>query len=150
MFYDNSFNLFLINLRNLLFRLDEKYIAFTRALDELYVYEQEVDTSRIEELSSITSNVKIEEKKAPEKGKKHKKKEVEFIDYSKSKVREFFVSRGIQVNDMRPKGYLWVIGERGTITPVIMEACEKFNITGTFSSGKAINFKSGWYTKTKK
>ena len=129
---------------------NEKYIAFTRALDELYVYEQEVDTSRIEELSSITSNVKIEEKKAPEKGKKHKKKEVEFIDYSKSKVREFFVSRGIQVNDMRPKGYLWVIGERGTITPVIMEACEKFNITGTFSSGKAINFKSGWYTKTKK
>lgn len=129
---------------------NEKYIAFTRALDELYVYEQEVDISGIEELSSTTQVVKEEEKKLKEKGKKHKKKEVQFIDYSKSEVRDFFISRGLQINDMRPTGYLWVIGDRGTITPVILEACEKFNITGTFSSGRATNFKPGWYTKTKK
>ena len=79
-----------------------------------------------------------------------KKKEGKMVDYSASKVRMFFEDAGFDVKDQRSVGgALWIIGNKEALEPFINEACEKFGISGSYSSSKATGFKPGWYTKTK-
>ena len=139
--------------------MNEKYIACTRALDELFVYDEKMKLEQTGakqesdfEIEVITTSGAKEEPPAdvPVKTGNTKGKDTE-IDYAKSKVKEYFEEAGLEVKDMRAKkGALWVIGSREEIDSYIVEACRKFGITGTYSSGKVTSFKSGWYTKTKK
>lgn len=130
---------------------NRKYIAFTRALDELFIYDLPlpIEQKFFEELEK--------EEKSQEKGMKSKVKEAGErkvpvqIDYSKSEVRKYFESKGLEVYDMRPKGgVLWIVGEQAEIKQYVDEACEKFAISGVYSSSKAIGFRPGCYFKTKK
>ena len=139
---------------------NEKYISYTRALNELYVYERELSIETISESyisSSDYSSEKdsqrlITETKAsgvPLK-KRTSRKAISKIEGNGTSVADFFRSRGLAVSDMRQQtGFLWVLGDREDIEPFVNEAIEKFGITGVYGSGKSSQFRPGWYTKTK-
>ena len=139
---------------------NEKYIAYTRALNELYVYEKELPLTAFtfSEVSSFSQREgKDDRQNTP--GQKDSglvlKKRVSRKNTSQAanngiSVADFFKSRGLTVSDQRNKnGFLWVIGNREDIEPIINEAVEKFGITGVYGSGKSSQFRPGWYTKTK-
>lgn len=129
---------------------NEKYIACTRALDELIVYTKPVEgkDAVVESKKDVVEN-KIETK---EKKRHSRHKDVnETIDFSNSEVRKFFEEKGLEVIDQRAKkGALWIVGEKEQLQSIVDEAVEKWGISGVFSAGKATKFRNGWYTKTKK
>ena len=134
---------------------NEKYIAYTRALDELFVYDYEVEvgqyienyTKKIEE----KLNVNKDRKTSATNKKSNKKKKNQSIIEVNSVVKAFFEEKGLEVYDNRKNnGHLWVIGEKTLIEKFINEAVDKFGITGIYTSGKEIKYKSGWCTKTRK
>lgn len=129
---------------------NRKYIAYTRALDELIIYDELLHIEQNIFLEKTIRKTRKLEKEMVEKGK-NKKQVSQVIDYSKSEVRRYFEEKGIEVNDMRSKGgALWIIGEQAKIKQFVDEACEKFGISGSYSAGKATGFKPGCYFKTKK
>lgn len=130
---------------------NKKYIAFTRALDELFIYDLPLDIEQEILVKSIKESEKPDKKEDNKVRVKEKKKAPIIIDYSKSEVRKYFESKGLEINDMRARGgAFWVIGEQAKIKQFVDEACEKFGISGSYSSGKATGFRPGWYSKTKK
>lgn len=129
---------------------NEKYISFTRALDELFVYDEIVDLSEKSVVDTIESVPKGTVDESREK-KDEIKPITETMEFSQSQVKTFFESKGLKVVDMRDKGgALWVLGSKGTIDNYVQEACDKFKISGGYSFGLATGFKPGWYTKNKK
>ncbi|MEE1517764.1 MAG: hypothetical protein UF228_09240 [Lachnospiraceae bacterium] len=130
--------------------MNKKYIAYSRALDELFIYDLELEID--ESLSNEPDKTDDETQRNKKKEKKNKsnKPKVE-RDYTENEVRKFFEDKGLQVNDMRSSGGpLWVIGEQSEIKQYVDEACEKYGISGKYHSSKDIGHKSGWYSKTKK
>lgn len=140
---------------------NEKYISYTRALDELYVYDGEYvipqefieelkkkEQERIKEEKQQRAVARKEDSKNKSKDSKRKKNE----DFSNSQVKAFFESNGLIVKDMRPdNGYLWVVGSENEIAEIVNEAMEKFNIAnGGYMASPDIGNKMGWYSKTKK
>lgn len=70
---------------------------------------------------------------------------------SAKNVKEFFRSKGFDVIDCRgDKGCLWVIGEKHSLEPFVLEAKKLFGVTGAYGSGKATSQKPGWWTKDNK
>lgn len=68
-----------------------------------------------------------------------------------SAVKDFFEENGLEVKDMRNEGgRLWVIGEKVVIRDTVNAAIAKFGISGKYASGKEINNRNGWFTKTNK
>ena len=65
----------------------------------------------------------------------------------KNCVRQFFEDRGFRIEDQRPKGSLYVFGNRRNLLQPVLEAQKLFNISGMFSVKDG---KSCWVTKTKK
>ena len=148
---------------------NEKYIAFTRALDDLYIYSDLLDVTGFEKkprkkkdgeqesgnsepqnqktedsnrVAETVVNVKYKTKHGAEKVEKN---------HSKSAVRDFFKNNGLEVVDNRDQGgRLWVIGEKVVISNIINAAIAKFGITGKYAAGKEIKNKNGWCTKTDK
>lgn len=130
---------------------NKKYIAFTRALDELFIYDLPLDIDQTMFIEPAKDDKKPEKKEENKVRVKEEKKAPAIIDYSKSEVRKYFESKGLEINDMRARGgAFWVIGEQAKIKQFVDEACEKFGISGSYSSGKATGFRPGWYSKTKK
>lgn len=148
---------------------NEKYIAFTRALDDLYIYsdlldvtgfekkprkkkdgEQESGNSEAQNQKTEDSN-RVAETVVNVKDKpKHGAEKVE-KNHSKSAVREYFESNGLEVVDNRDQGgRFWVIGEKVAIRNIINAAIAKFGISGKYAAGKEIKNKNGWCTKTDK
>lgn len=130
---------------------NRKYITFTRALDELFIYDLPlaIEVMPGDEEQNTKTIMEAKAERVPKE--KKEKKASTIIDYSQSEVRKYFESKGLEVNDMRSKGgVLWVIGEQEKIKQYVDEACEKFSITGSYSSGKATGFRPGCYFKTKK
>jgi DNA helicase IV len=135
---------------------NEKYIAFTRALDDLYVYPCLLDITGFEKKPRKKKNEDSEsyvesETELDTKDKtKHAPKKVD-KDYSNSEVRMFFEDNGLEVIDGRNQGgRLWVIGDKASIRTVVNSAIAKFGISGKYAAGKETNNKSGWCTKTDK
>lgn len=144
---------------------NERYIAYTRALDDLYIYPDLLDITGCEkkpkkkdEDSEESSNSQVNEEQKTssdstsgvEKQTKHGVGKAD-KDYSQSEVRAFFEENGLEVVDTRDQGgRLWVIGEKTTIRSVINAAIAKFRIAGKYATGKEIKNKNGWYTKTDK
>lgn len=141
---------------------NEKYIAFTRALDDLYIYPGIIDITGFEKKTSEKSNKnadsEIQDKKKVEKVvaavKTDKRKHSSIKDeknYMNSEVRKFFEDNGLEVIDNREQGgRLWIIGEKSTIRNIVNEAISKFGISGKYASGKESKNRNGWYTKTDK
>lgn len=144
---------------------NERYIAYTRALDELFVYSGVIDISGYEKktkksntkgnkqstdlLNQMKSNDTLVAGKRPQLTKhviaKRKK------DCTNSEVRSFFVNKGLEVVDKRTEGgRLWVIGEKTAIRDVVNAAISQFGITGKYASSQESGFKNGWCTKTDK
>ena len=128
---------------------NEKYIAYTRALDELLIYhgdiniapyqEKKVNRESKKEDSVLTQKIRVP--KQPESGNTHKN----------SKVREFFEQKDLEVVDQRDDGgRLWVVGNKNDIREVVNEAISRFGISGKYLSGKEIKNRNGWCTKTDK
>ena len=134
---------------------NEKYIAYTRALDELIVYDKEIMLSKYKKFVSNgdVGEIKKTEKNSVLANRKIEGQNKKIMSVKSSPLRDFFVSNGLKVVDNRDKGGpLWVIGDKEEIEDIIDEAVEKFSISGKYSFGaaKAINFKNGWYVKTDK
>ena len=143
---------------------NQKYIAFTRALDDLYVYSEPVDITDYENKKSESNqnddNSKekgnfskkeddFSSKHENDKGPTHKAKPR--VSHSYSQVRSFFEEKGLEVVDNRDEGgRLWVIGEKANIRDIVNIAILKFHISGKYAKGKEIRNRSGWYTKTEK
>ena len=159
---------------------NEKYIAYTRALNELYIYDKEVEIPETPdnnepEVKKIPSNKKPE-KRVREKwksGDKNKsevgKKKIIIVKGGKAttkvlhdkpsteqsvpelSLKEFFEAAGLKTVDMRSKGgALWVVGSKEKIGNIIDEAVEKYSVSGAYTKGKAIGYVEGWFTKSKK
>ena len=134
---------------------NEKYIAYTRALDELFVYSDVIDVTGMEKK---TKDRVANEKKAnvilKEDTQSLQQKHISENTYSNtenSKVREFFENSGFEVIDNRKdRGRLWIIGEKTDIRVTVNEAIAKFGISGKYASAKETKFRNGWYTKTNK
>ena len=67
-------------------------------------------------------------------------------------MKEYLISRGVEVVDNREKGgVLWVIcKDEYKLREVVDDTVKKFGITGVYARGKATKNQLGWYTKTKK
>ena len=138
---------------------NEKYIAYTRALNELYFYEIELPLTAATENNDVQSSnlsgrmgstQKVQKQTTPALKKRTSRKAVSQKENPETGVAEFFRSKGLKVSDLRQQtGFLWVIGSREEIEPIINEAIEKYGITGVYGSGRSSQFRPGWYTKTK-
>lgn len=142
---------------------NEKYIACTRALDELFVYSETLDVTGYEKKPRKTSETKEMHDNAEEPGKdipkqqtseQKKSKHVVILNnktHSNSQVRSFFEECGFEVVDKRDEGgRLWVVGEKTEIREFVNVAIAKFGISGKYATGKEIKHKNGWCTKTDK
>lgn len=131
---------------------NEKYIAYTRALDELYVYDDVVDMIDIDFKNTISLELgnKVKDGTARKKRVKRTSKDLNHKEPEKE-LKQFFDEKGLKVIDDRKKsGHLWVIGSRAEIDDVVSEAVEIYGINGSYGSGKVSGFKEGWFTKSKK
>jgi len=125
----------------------QRYIAYTRALDDLYVYSEPVDLSKYSGKDSSDCSGE----KSPEPPMPPKPPSIRSSGMIHNDVRKFFEDRGISVIDERPEGgRLWAIGEKESIRGVVNEAVARFNISGKYMSGKESSRKNGWCTKTGK
>jgi hypothetical protein len=138
---------------------NERYIAFTRALDSLYIYSDLLDIRGFEHKDNKNNielnKLNITNKKVIDKnlnaGENYIEDEKIRKDHTKSEVRAFFEEKGLKVVDKRDQGgRLWVVGEKDIIRNYINEAIAKFGISGKYMVGKEIGNKEGWFTKTDK
>lgn len=147
---------------------NEKYIAFTRALDDLYIYEEMVDISEYEKKQKNKEKEDSEEKNTDtqtinqdtnESEKADIKEDTVFMHdvnvktkkHEDSAVRSFFEEIGLEVIDNRDNGgRLWVIGDKKDIREFVNAAITKFGISGKYAFGKESKFKKGWCTKSDK
>ena len=130
---------------------NEKYVAYTRALDELFVYDIPVEV--IEDDTTVEKQAKTV-KKTTKTGATIKKPAIKIETNEKpvgSEVREYFESFGLKTIDKRGEGgRLWVLGAQRDIEKYVNMARAKFGIMGQYSSSKESDFKESWGTKTKK
>lgn len=144
---------------------NEKYIAYTRALDELYIYEKQI---QIETIPASGTNVdKIEKSTAwlkeqqgsasagereREKTNHHRSTTKKIVVIRKSHLRDFLIQQGCVVKDLRSEGgCLWVTGSKKELAPIIKRVGSEFGVTGQFmTAAKPIGNKPGWFTKSNK
>ena len=146
---------------------NEKYIAYTRALDDLYIYPDLLDVTgfekkpkKNEESKEVTSETRRQDPKeidsvsgasGKEKDKPKHGTDKSEKDHGNSEVRRFFESNGLEVVDNRDQGgRLWVVGEKATICSIVNAAIAKFGISGRYVSGRESKYRNGWCTKTDK
>lgn len=148
---------------------NERYIAFTRALDDLYIYsdlldvtgfEKKIKKKKDEESKEVTTETQIQDQKENDSvagvsgnGKNEPKHRTDKSEknHENSEVRRFFESNGLEVIDNRDQGgRLWVVGEKAAIKNIVNAAIAKFGISGKYASGKESKYRNGWCTKTDK
>ena len=128
---------------------NEKYIACTRILDNLIVYEEVLDISKYKIQKTFADKLSDEEiTKQPVENKKTKPVK-EMIQ--ESALRKYFEDNGLTVvDDRHESGRLWVVGERTDISEYINQAVKQFKVTGRYLSDSKLKIKFGWCTKAKK
>ncbi|SEA17739.1 hypothetical protein SAMN05216349_10634 [Oribacterium sp. KHPX15] len=143
---------------------NQKYIAYTRALDDLYVYPEVIDVKDYEKKprkkdddkttddkepvsnGDSTPNINVLSKTLP----KHSAPK-SVTNHEDSAVRKFFEDKGLEVIDNRDSGgRLWVIGEKSDIRDIVSSAISRFGISGKYASNKESRNRNGWYTKSDK
>lgn len=127
---------------------NEKYIACTRALDEMIVYSGEYSVN-------IAQN--NDDKETDAKPKSELKNDCANLKPSKKAIgitispenKKFFEDRGLEVIDERSLGGdLWLIGKKEETRDIIMQARSKFRIS-SIQYGEKSPGVSGWHTKSK-
>lgn len=140
---------------------NERYIAFTRALDDLYIYSDVIDISEYEKIPKKERKDTTDKEKSSDASKENSGVVIDKTlennrnktrkNYSNSEVKKFFEDNGLEVIDAREQGgRLWVLGEKTAIRDVVNTAISKFGISGKYALGKETKFKRGWCTKTDK
>ena len=144
---------------------NQRYIAYTRALDDLYVYETPVNIIGFQKESrrKVAIDVSGEKEGIGQTGDYSSKlsgsqnapaehdHKVTTQKHNESAVRCFFEEKGLVVIDRRDEGgRLWVIGERDEIRGIVNQAISRFQISGKYASSKETNNRQGWCTKTEK
>ena len=138
---------------------NQKYIAYTRALDDLYVYSELIDVKNYEknpkqDKSGSHDDVSAKDKAEAIRDSKGQSKHIDTEHkktHAQSAVRTFFEENGLEVVDNRDSGgRLWVIGEKEKIRGIVNEAISKFKISGKYATSKESNNRPGWYSKTDK
>ena len=84
--------------------MNEKYISYTRALNELYVYDLELELSTPEPVTEVTKEEESNEDGSDRKKRKKRKStevKVESQNEPDFSVKDFFVSRGMTIIDSR-------------------------------------------------
>lgn len=129
---------------------NEKYIACTRILDDLMVYEEALDVSEYE-IQEISADTRLNKSEIPKETVVKKKSEKPKEIIQQSSLRKYFEDNGLTViDDRHNSGKLWVVGERTDISEYINQAAKQFKVTGRYLSDANLKIKSGWCTKSKK
>lgn len=142
---------------------NQKYIAYTRALDDLYVYDEIIDVKEYEKKPKKQDSIS-QETKTPdlpdgdasesETSNSRLKSIHDNAVHEReigSAVRQFFMEKGLEVIDKRKDGgRLWVIGNKENICGFVNEAIQTFGINGKYASSNESFNKPGWCTKTNK
>jgi hypothetical protein len=146
------------------------YTACSRARDVLYVISDFKHGTPMEEIIKIDSergNVQQPQIPLNSTNSNNEMRTVRNTETSSTSIRQaqtkssqsrtattlknYFASKGFKVIDKRANnGCLWVIGEKKELEPYVEEATRLFGASGKYGSGKATNYKSGWWTKSKK
>ena len=107
---------------------NQRYIAYTRALDDLYVYTEEIDTSGYEN-EQKKDKPKVDD--SSEISPRHSLNQTDNKEIG-DEVKNFFSKKGLEVVDQRFNGgRLWVIGEKSDIRDIVNEAIS-FNTSKSF------------------
>lgn len=139
---------------------NEKYIAYTRALDELYIYDGDLlkgikpaivsNDKVMDDLSGRDADLPTTSTTRTKRKQRTKTVSAGGEQGSVS-VKQFFENKGIEVVDDRSKsGFLWVIGSEEQIGDAVNEAVSIYGIYGMYGKGKVSKNQHGWFTKTKK
>ena len=153
---------------------NEKYIAYTRALDELYVFDETLPVSEnnpnyqgygLQQIETKT-NENSDQEKVDTGRRKRKSKMVQDAQEPVQKsedlnnnatvqdaldLKGFLLSKGMEVLDARDTaGILWVLGEKEIISEVVNEAVKKYGVSGFYGSGQSSGYRKGWFTRSKK
>lgn len=131
---------------------NEKYITYTRALDELYVYDEEMELIEISPDTVPEKKIEKELNENSARKKRIKRASSETTAEKGSKgLKDFFEKKRLKVIDDRKKsGHLWVLGSKDEINGAVAEAIEIYGVSGSYGSSKISGFKEGWFTKSKK
>lgn len=130
---------------------NQQYIAFTRALDDLYVFSEVIDTSACKNSRAVENSDKQGKDSSDDETRTESKHKEASKKGNSDRVRKFFNSKGLETIDNRNEGgRLWVIGEKKDIQDIVRQAISEFGISGRYMSGKEINNRKGWCTKTNK
>ena len=137
---------------------NEKYIAYTRALDELFVYDEIINIPEEFTIEEENNGEKIDKsRERKNETSAHKKKQViteqvKESEFERSELRDYFIKSGLEVVDQRAEGkLLWVIGSREILQPIVEQACKNYGISGRYYSNSPITkYRSAWCTKAKK
>lgn len=132
---------------------NEKYVAFTRALGCLYVFDDPMPVTGVSHHNDKTedsatkvddsSNTRTERKRRQRRSTENLPNEMPLADFLKK--------AGLKVVDDRShSGFLWVVGSKEEIGKVIDQVADKYHVSGEYSTSKVIGLRPGWYTKSKK
>ncbi len=123
---------------------NERYIACTRALNELSVLKCEIPLPEKEQKKKNIIIVRNDNNKKNSKNDVATEEEA----YENDVIRQFFISKGCNIIDMRDKGgCLWILGSKEEIGDIVQKAVEKYGISGGYANGKATKHRMAWYTK---
>ena len=140
---------------------NEKYIAFTRALDELIVFDlQYADLTRplVTDEIGVSSYDENQSDSNEESLNQNQKSSTKIADRrperepeKKSELLAFLEGSGCEVIDMRKtSGRLWVINNGTQSKQVVKEAMSKFHVSFSQGKDKETKGRVGWYTKSNK
>lgn len=115
----------------------------------------ENDSQKLKELDSFKTVNTVEKKQDKKKVivvKKNVDNSTKLSNTNHSELREFFISKGCETIDNRSKGgALWVVGNELQLKSIHEEMKIKFGaVVGSFTSGKATNYRRAWYTIDKR
>ena len=127
---------------------NRKYISYTRALDELLVYDKSFDASEYEKTKTVI-NESIQSSVPSKKTNYIVKPRITSIE---SGLADYFKKEGLQVVDERPDGgRLWVYSsDKSDIKEIVAKACNLFNVSGNYGISIKTKFKQAWSTKSNK
>lgn len=124
---------------------NEQYIAYTRALDQLLVYE-----GKISETGITKSTGHPKKSGATRTG--HRKTRTVVINANKNlTVTDFFEDNGFRVIESlnrRSQRTLWVVGEKEELEPFAKIAQQKFGIEGAYTFSALTGYCNAWRTFT--
>jgi len=132
---------------------NEKYVAFTRALDCLYVFDDPMPAAGLPHRKDKAEDpaIKVEDSSNTRTARKRRQRHSAEKASNEMPLADFLKKAGLKVvDDRNHSGFLWVVGSKEEIGKVIEQVADKYHVSGEYSTSKVIGLRPGWYTKSKK